>query len=344
VIGISAIIATGAMLARPGTERDASVADPSLAPVSDTLPGARGQTLSVRDDEVIVFASDVDGDYDLYVVDGSGRRPRRLTDSDQDERAPAISPDGKTIAYAVGSEPRRDIWLMDADGRRQRSLVTHPADDSNPAWSSDGRSLAFHSTRNDLDRDIFEIRDRGSGLRQGNVRARARDPAVEQQPSWAPGTRRVAISASYAGGVPDIYIVDMDDPRSRQRRTSTGDWDLNPAFSPNGGKIAFTRRPFCSTCDGQKGTADLYIVEPGRSAHALTSTPLRDEKDATWAPDGRAIAYVAGPGDATQLWVMTPDGKRARPLVAGYVSVIEPAWGRRPSPAGRSSGSTEPET
>ena len=63
----------------------------------------------------------------------------------------------------------------------------------------------------------------------------------------------MAIAASYSGGYRDIFVIDLDDPRVRLHRTATRDWDLNPAFSPKGGAIAFTRRTFCPTCVGSRG-------------------------------------------------------------------------------------------
>jgi serine/threonine-protein kinase len=341
-VGLAMVVAAGVLLAVPGSPALDDVG-PAPSGAAVTLPPAsRGAGLAVRPGEVIVFSSDTDSDYDLFALHPSSERPTRLTNTSRDERSPAISPDGTTIAYVVGSEPRRDIWLMDADGGRPRALVTNPADDSNPAWSSDGKSLAFHSGRNDPDLDIFEIRDRGTGLQQKNARARTSDPAAEQQPSWAPGSRRLAIAANYLGGYRDIFVIDLDDPRVRLRRTATREWDLNPAFSPEGGAIAFTRRTFCPTCPGSRGQADVYTIRPGQDERRLTSTLLRDEKDSAWSPDGRALAYVAGPADATQLYAMTADGKRSRRLLRGWVSVVEPSWGRTPAPTEGPEGSPSP--
>ena len=133
------------------------------------LPG-RTSVLGPVKGEVIYYAGKSDGDYDLYALDPGRSRPRRLTRTTRNERQPAVSPDGRTIAYVVGDDPRRDIWLMNADGSGQRPLVTHAADDADPAWSSDGKSLAFASRRSDIQGDIFEIRDNGNGLDQRDAR------------------------------------------------------------------------------------------------------------------------------------------------------------------------------
>ena len=56
---------------------------------------------------------------------------------------PAISPDGKEIAFASGG----DLWTVASAGGEAHLLVTHPATESRPLYSPDGTKLAFVSTR-----------------------------------------------------------------------------------------------------------------------------------------------------------------------------------------------------
>ena len=56
---------------------------------------------------------------------------------------PAISPDGKEIAFASGG----DIWTVAASGGEAHLLVINPATESRPMYSPDGTKLAFVSTR-----------------------------------------------------------------------------------------------------------------------------------------------------------------------------------------------------
>lgn len=56
-------------------------------------------------------------------------------------RYPAISPDGKTIAFCY----KGDIFLVSSEGGRATQLTTHPAYDSRPVWSPDGKTIAFTS-------------------------------------------------------------------------------------------------------------------------------------------------------------------------------------------------------
>ena len=58
-------------------------------------------------------------------------------------RYPAISPDGKTIAFCY----QGDIFTVPSTGGRATQLTTNPAYDTRPVWSPDGKSLAFATAK-----------------------------------------------------------------------------------------------------------------------------------------------------------------------------------------------------
>jgi dipeptidyl aminopeptidase/acylaminoacyl peptidase len=72
-------------------------------------------------------------------------------------RDPQRSPDGKWVAYVVGTldteKDKRDsdIWMVSWDGKEQVRLTSSPESESMPRWSPDGRYLAFLASRGDED-------------------------------------------------------------------------------------------------------------------------------------------------------------------------------------------------
>ena len=55
--------------------------------------------------------------------------------------APAITPDGRQIAFTVANGTRTILYAMDSDGRGLRALTRQPRLRGNPAWAPDGRSI-----------------------------------------------------------------------------------------------------------------------------------------------------------------------------------------------------------
>ena len=76
-------------------------------------------------------------------------------------RFPAISPDGKTVAFSY----KGDIWTVPANGGQARQITTNPAYDAYPVWSPGSRQIAFASSR-EGSMDIYVVgRDGGTPRR-----------------------------------------------------------------------------------------------------------------------------------------------------------------------------------
>jgi Tol biopolymer transport system component len=124
-----------------GDVRDGTIA--SLA----RFPGNEGTPSVAPDGTMMVYASDVEGTFDLYVVPLSGDivvgEPRRITsDHLGDEYEPRWSPDGGWIAFTRRIGDDQDIVLIRPDGT-ERHAITDGGDSSGPTWSPDGRRIAF---------------------------------------------------------------------------------------------------------------------------------------------------------------------------------------------------------
>ncbi len=119
----------------------------------------------------IAFASNQDGNYDIFSMANDGTDVQQLTRTEEEEAEPAWSPDGKQIAYASGYLPAKvtcgfihtplagganlshpDIYVMSNDGGNQ-TRRTETENNLEPTWSPDGVSLAFVS----FDVDAYEI-------------------------------------------------------------------------------------------------------------------------------------------------------------------------------------------
>lgn len=101
-------------------------------------------------------------------------------------RYPAISPDGKTIAF----EYQGDIYKVDASGGRAEILTMHHAYDYSPVWSPDGKTIAFASNRFG-NFDIFTISADG-----GKAERLTFHSANEQPTCFNPDGTQILFSAS----------------------------------------------------------------------------------------------------------------------------------------------------
>ncbi|HYN96895.1 MAG TPA: hypothetical protein VES42_23890, partial [Pilimelia sp.] len=120
------------------------LADDAGADYDDYDADARGGALVWVGRRAPTGVAHVDGDIFLR----AGAAPAaRLTDEPATERHPALSPDGRLVAFTSDRGGSNDVWVIGADGAGPRRVTDHPGDDQWPTWSPDGRRLAFVTRR-----------------------------------------------------------------------------------------------------------------------------------------------------------------------------------------------------
>jgi Tol biopolymer transport system component len=128
-----------------------------------------------------------------------------------------------------------------------------------------------------------------------------KDEALDRDPDWAPGGKRVVFSRQVAM-VFQLFIMKRNGQNLRQV-TSTATDVRDPEWSPDGKRILFTALgPFASP--------DIFSILPsGEDQVNLTGSP-EYEGAASWSPDGETIAFARD----DQLMIMSADGSGPRPI------------------------------
>ena len=101
-----------------------------------TKYGANPQWSPVED--VIVFASQTWGRWDVFTIDANTGEQSRLTDGSIDKEQPSWSPDGTKILFTSQDNVRHggnEIYMMDWDGSNPVNLTQRPGGDMMPVWS-----------------------------------------------------------------------------------------------------------------------------------------------------------------------------------------------------------------
>lgn len=158
---------------------------------------------------------------------------RTLLTSDGVE--PAISPNGKRLAFVSHRDGDAEIYVMRTDapeGPNNRPVkLTDNAtySDMQPDWSPDGSKIVYSSARGDNGGDIFVMRADGSGKKNLN-----RNPAIDQHPVFSPDGRWVAFDSNRNQefqGRYEIWKMRADGTRPTQV-TSDGFDNYQPDWQP----------------------------------------------------------------------------------------------------------------
>ena len=182
-------------------------------------------------DGTIVFDSNMNGNWDIYAMDGQGRNLRQLTFSTSDQRWPSLSPDGSHIAYSSNEEGSYNIVIQDIQGGDRRFNLTHNGtDDIMPDWGP-WDQLIYVSNLNG-NKDIFLKNIWGTpeeqGFGQSDAVQMTFSPQDEVEPAFA-GEAYGNIFAYEMNG--DIWGLNMDDFRNWVIREGGQD-ERSPEFHP----------------------------------------------------------------------------------------------------------------
>ena len=188
---------------------------------TDTLTVVRG----------ILFQTDREGDWEIYVMNPDGTNPRNVSMNTAGDVEPDWSPDGTKIALTRWVGDDRSIYVMDADGTNVKRLTSGPNWDEAPDWSPDGAWIAFQSLR-DGKQQLFAVRADGA-----EIVKLSRSAYIEAYPAWSPDGSLIAFTSPRDGTNEDIYLMEADGTVTRL--TSLTGTDTAAAWSPDGTKIAF---------------------------------------------------------------------------------------------------------
>src|SRR5690348_10638807 len=122
-------------------------------------------------------------------------------------RYPAISPDGKTIAFTF----KGDIYKVSSAGGTATPLTTHTANDYAPVWSHDGKQIAFASDRYG-NYDIYVISADGGEAKRLTFHSANETPYTftsdDKDVIFGAARQDAAANRQYpTGAQPELYVV-----------------------------------------------------------------------------------------------------------------------------------------
>lgn len=223
---------------------------------------------------------------------------------------PSFSPDGNQIAYEweqARQEPRIFVKLI-GPGEPVR-LTTGSEEESCPVWSPNGKFIAFLRTTGESKRGLFLTPARGGAERKVTEFARGISYYPEYRPhplAWSVDAKHLIAVIPDANGFSSLFAISTDTGERASLGTSpegAGYWDRDPAVSPDGKSLVFTR-------ERGYGSADLELIglTPALRASGelrpLTteSSSGRYAQTAAWTADGSEVIYSSNRNGRPRLW------------------------------------------
>ena len=223
-------------------------------------------------------------------------------------RHPAISPNGKTIAFSY----QGDIFTVPSSGGTAKQITSNAAFDSYPVWSPDGNHIAFASNR-EGSIDVWVMDANGGIPKRVTTNSGSEYPLRWKDNStimFKASIMPTAKSIIFAGSYPQVYTVGMDGGRPKLFSDITMDaLDINAS----GDVIYIDRKGYEDEWRKHHRspiTRDVWL-KSGDSFRKLTTFDGED-RDPVWASDGKSFYYLSEQSGTLNIYHRTLDGKETQ--------------------------------
>ena len=274
-----------------------------IQPVADR-PEPKGNLVISPDGSRIIFTSaryfqNMDNIYSMS-ADGSDVRQHTWHDGII-ETGPALSPDGRTLAFFDRRARGTKIYLLDLatpDAWPRLFAPEGNLTERDPVWSPDGSKLMFTRSGELWVQPV-----------SGGEARRLVEPGYSVGgPSWSPDGTKVAVTSGASGfsqiGIVDLATGKLTPVTYAQRGHSS------PSWSPDGRTLVFT-------VDDGLGMSSQVAVMPadGSSEPRLLTSGPGERRSPSFSPDGREIVFAETTTQRTSdLWAIPAQGGRARQI------------------------------
>jgi len=281
-----------------------------------------GQTKRLLDDlksyaHKIVYETNRDGNWELYLVNADGSEPVNITRTpDIDELYPKPSPDGSKICFVAdegkGNSKTRNVYVMNVDGSARIKVADNARE---PCWSPDGSEIAY--MKGEFEKfTLSDFATKGLfiyNLRSGQKREHPNKKLHHLYTlNWSPNGKWFVATVHGGMGFPHgILAIEAEGDKVFNLHLS----GCRPNLSPDGKKVVWGHGDYCA------GLADLDLGSATPKATLIRD--IVESKDpietyhVTWSPDGKYVTFTTGPKFA---------GKRLGDLLPEFPGVEAPGW------------------
>ncbi len=213
----------------------------------------------------------------ICLVDTKGSAPRPFTRGEKIDASPRWSPDGSKVAFISNRSGDNQVWLIPASGGEARQLTTFKRPLANIAWAPDGTRLVATTKIGPSD-----------ALSEEEKKERTEVKVITRL--------HYRLNGEGFFGDRRSHICLIDATSGEVTQLTQGDYDhLSPAWSPDGGKIAFVGKLYE---DADYVTySDVYELDPSDKTIRQVTESFGPCMKPTYAPDGQSLAFVSHTGE-----------------------------------------------
>jgi Tol biopolymer transport system component/(2Fe-2S) ferredoxin len=269
--------------------------------------------------KIAFLSQNASGAFAIFVMNSDGTGKTQITPVNYqppsqwfgfDEWSMSWSPDGGRIVFSEGISNADTLVIVNADGSNRRNLTSGIF----PAWSPDGSKILFMRFigSGNIFFNLYTIRPDGTDLQNITPSFPNFYTLWDSPPIWSPDGSKIAFSSTdFANSYINIANADGSNPQyfiihicGEFVPNGCGFNTALPAWSPNGGTIAFATWSF-----GDRSGSEIYVKNVDEDPVIRLTNTSGSNSNPNWQPlaktisdfdgDGRADISVFRPSDRT---------------------------------------------
>jgi len=233
----------------------------------------------------IVFESDRNENWDIYVMDADGDNQLQLTFSDSSDRQPSWHPNGKKILFESTRNGKNKLYEITLPNKKVSTVELDIRDDQTPIfarYSPNGKYIGVSLQKNESHSEIAIFNRKGKLIRQLTFFG-----LRSYYPNWSPAGDKIVFFSRHETNNEDdqIYLINTDG--SVLKRIIEGPThNFCPSISPDGQKVVYAESQ-------ENSRPEIFVSEIDGSNKIRVTNNSDGETLPSWSPDGEYLLITA---------------------------------------------------
>ena len=226
---------------------------------------------------------------------------RAITNFSGVQSHPALSPDGRSVAFVSNKDGHYNIYVGLLNGANPVKITDDPNLKNSPCWSPDGTEIAYARLNDSGIWDIWKVPALGGTSRRFVLNA--------SDPAWSRDGRWLVYRTSTTGA---LWLSDASGQNGRELTRAQNEvfGNSGPRFSPDSRKVAYA-----ASLGGPSGELEIVDIDSGK-VRRLTHDAASGLSPA-WSADGQSIYFASSRGGTLNIWKIAENGGKPEQITTG---------------------------
>lgn len=298
----------GRSMTRGNPNAPAAYDSADLHRVSFSTYGADFDPVATEDGNYIFFASTRHRETaDIYRKHVNSSVVSQITNDPGHDVMPAISPDGRTLAFASNRQGNWNLYVIDAEGGQARQITQDSSHEIHPSFSPDGQTMVYSRLGPVSQRWEMWLVDVNNPMVKHQIGYGLFPEFCPKAGTGMSGADRIVFQRARERGsrLFSVWSIDVSGSEATNLTEIASSSDhalINPTWSRDGKRIAYASVPLNSTtANGQPMRADIWMTNIDGTGETNLTADDAVNLMPTWGEQNK-VFFISNRSGTDNIW------------------------------------------